>query len=308
MLIDLLIFVIAAFVLLKSVNITITSLANLAKSVNISEFVIATIFMGAATSFPELFIGINSAIKNIPQLSLGNVIGASLLDLTLVIGAPVLIAKGILSKSKYIVQDTKYMVFTIFLPLLLLLDKTISRIDGIILIAAFGLCIRYLLKQKRFKKATKKIIPQKLKKNILMFILGVFLLLISSHFAVKHAELIALELKIPTTLIGLILVSFGTTLPELTFGIKAALSKHSGMAVGNLVGSVVFNLLFIVGFTSILRPITPEIKPLILGSIFLIIASLFFYHSVKNGRTITVREGIILSAIYIIFLILEFTL
>ncbi|MDP3918986.1 MAG: sodium:calcium antiporter, partial [Nanoarchaeota archaeon] len=92
MLIDFIIFIIAIFVLLKSVNITIKSLTNLAKSINISEFVIATIFMGVATSLPELFIGINSAIKNIPQLSLGNVIGASLLDLTLVIGIPVLIA------------------------------------------------------------------------------------------------------------------------------------------------------------------------------------------------------------------------
>ncbi len=309
MLIDLLIFIIAAFILLKSINIIIISASNLAKKFNISEFVIGTILIGSATSFPELFIGITSAIKKIPQLSLGNVIGASLLDLTLVTAVPVIIAKGISSKSKYIVRDTKYMVILIFLPLLLLLfNKTISRIEGIILIAAFCLYTNYLLKQKRSEKTAKRIISQNTGKNILMFIFGITLLLLSSHFAVKHAELIALELKIPVTLIGLILVSFGTTLPELTFGIKAALSKHQGMAIGNLVGSVIFNLLFIVGVTSIIRPIIPEIEPLILGFLFLIIASLCFYYFIKKEGKITITDGIILSLVYIVFLILELTL
>ena len=157
MLINLLIFIIAAFVLLKSVNLIVTSAANLAKKFNISEFVIGTILIGPATSFPELFIGINSAIKKIPQLSLGNVIGASLLDLTLVAAVPVIIAKGLSSRSKYIVQDTKYMFVAIFLLLILLLDKTISRIDGIILIIAFSFYVRYLLKQKPSEKETKNL-------------------------------------------------------------------------------------------------------------------------------------------------------
>ncbi|MBU2639509.1 MAG: sodium:calcium antiporter [Nanoarchaeota archaeon] len=304
----LLFFILAIVVLVKSVKITISSLTNLSKNLNLSEFVIATIFMGTATSLPEFFIGITSAIRNIPQLSLGNVIGASLLDLTIVLAIPILLAKKINPHSETEKKDTKLMFLLLFLPLILILDRTFSRIDGLILLIAFFLYTKHLLKQKRLEKLAKKLIPRELIKNLLKFFVGVSLLLLSSNFVVKYADLIAQELVLSPVLIGLIIVSVGTTLPELTFGIEAAIKKHPGMAVGNIVGSVVANMILVIGTTSIIRPIFPSITPLIPAFAFLILTALIFYYFIKNNKALTKKHALILSSIYILFLISELIL
>ena len=308
MLENILIFVIAIAVLVKSVNITINSLTNLAKNINVSEFMVATVLMGTATSLPEFFVGINSAIRNVPQLALGNVIGASILDLTLVAGIPLLIAKKIKPQAPNIGISKKYMLFIIFLPLIFILDKTISRTEGFILLAVFFIYIYSLLKRRRIKKITKKIIPKKILKNIAGFSVGTALLIISAHFVVKHSNLLAQDLSVPPVIIGLFMVSIGTTLPEITFGIKAALSKHPGMIVGDAVGSLIANLLLVVGATSLIRPITPTIKPFILGAVFLVISALVFYFSVKRGKTLTIKHGLTFIGVYLLFALLEFIL
>ena len=179
MLENILIFIIAVAVLVKSANITINSLTNLAKNINISEFLVATVLMGTITSLPEFFVGINSAIKNIPQLALGNVIGASILNATLVIGIPLLIIKKIKPKSKNIGPSVKYLLFILILPLIFILDKTFSRIEGLLLLAAFAFYIYKLLKRRRIKKITEKIIPKKIFKNSIKLIVGVSLLILS---------------------------------------------------------------------------------------------------------------------------------
>ncbi|MAG52374.1 MAG: hypothetical protein CMH62_00255 [Nanoarchaeota archaeon] len=306
MLENILIFVVAVAVLVKSANVTINSLTNLAKNINVSEFLIATVLMGTITSLPEFFVGINSAIKNVPQLALGNVIGASILDVTLVIGLPLLIAKQIKPKSKNIAPSVKYLLFILVLPLIFILDKTFSRTEGLILLAAFIFYIYKLLKRRRIKKITKKIIPKKILKNSIRLIVGVSLLIISSHFVVKSANLLATDLAIPQVIIGLFMVSVGTTLPELTFGIRAALSKHPGMVIGDAIGSITANILLVLGTTSLIRPITPEIKPFILGAVFLIISAAVLYLIVRKGKMLTLKHGLILTSIYIIFVILEF--
>tara|TARA_Y100000310_G_C20691121_1_gene822273 strand:+ start:675 stop:1601 length:927 start_codon:yes stop_codon:yes gene_type:complete len=305
---NILFFLIAIIALVKSVNITVNSLTTLAKNLNVSEFIIATVLMGTTTSLPELFVGINSAIRNIPQLSLGNVIGASILDVTLVIGIPLLIAKKIKPKSKNIAFSAKSMLLVIFLPLLFILDKTISRTEGLILLAVFVFYIYSLLKRRRIKRITTKIIPKKIFRHSIKFLVGISLLILSSHFVVKHANLIALDLAVPPVLIGLFMVSIGTTLPELTFGIRAALSKHPGMVVGDAIGSLIANILLVVGTTSLIKPITPAITPFILGSIFLIISAAIFYLIVRRGKALNYKHGLILVSIYAIYAILEFIL
>ena len=102
------------------------------------------------------------------------------------------------------------------------------------------------------------------------------------------------------------MVSIGTTLPELTFGIKAALSKHPGMMMGDAIGSITANILLVLGTTALIRPITPTIKPFILGSIFLIISIVALYLIVRKGKMLTIKHGLILISIYAIFVILEF--
>ena len=302
------IFAVSIFVLVKGVNLCIKSLASLAKYFNIPEFIIATVLMGSATSFPELFVGITSAIENVPQISLGNLTGASLLDATLIIAIPAIIAGGIKSKSKYIAEDTKYTLLLLFLPLIALIDSRISRLEGFILLSSYIVLTYFIIKQKKTEKI--KIIHHHKNtfNSFLIFLVGIILLLGGAHFAIKNATLIAEELIIPPILIGIFLISIGTTLPELTFGIKAALSNHPGMALGNIVGSLSVNMLFILGVTSFIRPISPEMAPILIAMFFLLFSSLIFYLFIKKDKSLTVKESVILVFIYIIFLVLEFAI
>jgi cation:H+ antiporter len=303
---NILIFLLAIAVLVKSANVTINSLTTIAKSLDVSEFIIATVLMGTVTSLPEFFVGINSAIKNVPQIALGNVIGASILDITLVIGLPLLIAGKIKPKSKNVESSLKYLLIILILPLVFILDKTISRTEGFMLLLVFAIYIYTLLKRKRIKKITRKIIPKKIFSNSIKFLIGVALLIISSHFVVSNASIIAKNLAIPQVIVGLFMVSIGTTLPELTFGIKAVLSRHPGMVMGDAIGSTIANVLLVLGTTSLIRPITPTIKPFILGSVFLLVSALILYLIVKRGKQLNFKHGIILTSVYIIFAILEF--
>jgi cation:H+ antiporter len=305
---NILFFILAISVLVKSVNITINSLSNLAKSLNISEFIIATVFMGIASSLPELFVGINSAIKNVPQLSLGNIMGASILDITLVLGLPLIIAKNLNPKSKNLVKNIQNFLIILILPILLLLDGKFSRIEGVITLLAFAFYIYKILKQKRVKEVTTKIIPKKLIHHSIKSLVGIFLLILSSHFVVQNANIIAMSLSVPTALVGLFMVSIGTTLPEISFGIKAALSKHPGMAIGDAIGSLMANLLLVLGVTSIIRPITVELKTFLIAIIFLILSVLIFYYFIKYNKTLTLKHGVILTLIYALFVLVEFML
>src|SRR3989344_3102871 len=185
------------------------SLRIITKFLKLSEFVTGFILLGIGTSLPELFVGITSAIKKTPAISLGNIIGANILDLTLVIGIPILVSRGLKSSHKQITRDS-------FLMILMIIGKEISRIDGIILIVAFSFYLFKLYKQqKEFKKKVKSILNRKeVALNFIIFFISLLILFKSSDFAIQYAKLLAIDFLLPPIIIGIFLLSFGTTLPD----------------------------------------------------------------------------------------------
>ncbi len=230
-------------------------------------------------------------------------------------GVVVIFAKGIRIKSKIAKRDAWIVFFISVLPLLLLVDKKLSQADGVILLVVF---VWYLGRIFRDKEAFRKRMDHMVRtieefwrflRNLLVLGLSIVILLIGSWGIVKTATLIAQGLELPLVLIGLILVAVGTSLPELVFGIKAVITKHEGMNLGNLIGSTVMNSTFILGITAIIYPIEIENFNLILTAglfmVFVIFIANFF---IATREKISWKEGVVLVGLYAVFLVFQFLL
>ncbi len=308
-------FFISVLVLVKSGSVAVKCLVAISRYLRISEYVLAFILMALATSLPEFFVGINSALAKTPILSLGNIIGSNIVNLSLILGVVVIFAKGIKIESKIAKRDAWIVFFISILPLLLLVDKNLSQADGGILLIVFIWYLRHILKAKEaFRKRMDHIVRtierfRQFVKDLLIFVVAIAILLISSWGVVKTATLIAEGLELPLVLIGLILVAVGTSLPELVFGIKAVITKHEGMNLGNLIGSTVMNSTLILGITALIYPIRIEnFNIILIGGLFMIFIVLIVNFFIATKEKISWKEGVVLIGLYVAFLVLEFLL
>jgi cation:H+ antiporter len=302
--IDFVYFLIACFFLAIGGNLVVRSLSEVAKHYQMREFVLGFVLVAISTSIPELFVGIFSALGHIPAISFGDVIGANIIDLTIVIGFAALLGKRVLVEKEICKDDILYTTLIAFLPMLLFFDQQLSRIDGLILISVFAFYIVMLVKRRKHFKALRDGISNlRVLMDVIVFIISLVILLVSSRFIVETAEIISIELALPEILVGLVIVGIGTTLPELSFETNSVRKGFSGMALGDLLGSVVMNSSLVLGLAALIYPITAEFIPFIIGSIFLMIILGVFAVFAKTGREITRKEGIMLLILYILFVI-----
>ncbi len=306
---NLLFFAIACIIMIFSGTWLVKSLVKIARFLRITEFAAAFIIMAVATSLPELFVGISSALAKNPALALGNIVGANILDLTLIMGIIILLGRGIKVGSKKIKKDAFYMIFILMLPIILfVIGRSLSRIDGIILIAVFSLYSWRILKRKRkFEKELKDQVKRlDVVLNVFLFVGCLIVLFLSAKFVIRYASALAIDLVLPPIMIGLFLISVGTTLPELTFGTRAILMGHKEMALGDQIGTVIANSTLILGVTAIIYPISASFSLFLISAIFMLIAAFLFATFIKSGSKFEVREGIALILLYVFFVIVEF--
>lgn len=309
----LLIFILAFAVLARSSDILVRALIGLSRFFRFSEFAVASIFMSMATTIPEFFVGISSAINEIPLFSLGDILGANFINITLLLGIVAFFGKGLRVESKISRRNFLFIFGLAFLPLILAGDGAISRIDGIILILAF---IFYIVRLKRDQEYFSKTINHLKQKalfdtavfrHLAFFALGVTLLLLSALAIVWTGKNIAAGIGFPPLFFGLIFLSLGTTLPELAFGVRAKILGHGSMAVGNALGSIAFNSTWILGIVSLICPIQITFSGnLISIIIFLFLGLLCFNVFVYSKSLISKKEGLFLLFLYGSFLITEF--
>ncbi len=306
---DLFFFIGALFILVVGSSYMVQYISKIATYLRISEFIISFVLVGMSTSIPELFVGITSALGGTPQLSLGNLIGANINDLTIVMGIPILLARGIPVTTKAARQDIYYMLVIAALPLALMsLGNELSRWDGVILVAVFFVYIHKILQQQRFYH---KVLEQHLTRkevvvDLLLFFVSFGFVILGAHFAVKHAVLMSSHLGMPLIMVGLIVLALGTTLPELMFGIRSVRQGHPEMALGDSIGSVVVNSSLILGIVAIIHPIKEEIFHYFTGWVFLLLVCFIFLTFIKGSNRLTWREGVALILLYCFFLMMEF--
>lgn len=308
------IFVFSCIILLWSGRLLVEGLIRIARFLKWKEFVVAFFVMAFAGSVPNLFVGINSALYKIPELSFGDVVGGNVIDLTLAVALVVLISKAFIPAKGQLIQTSS--IFTIavaILPIVLILDGTLGRGDGILLIFAFMFYVFWLFsKKERFKKVYKEeekdtIIGFKLFiKSLTTVILSLVLLLVAAEGIVRSASFFAQNWNLSLPLIGILIVGLGNALPEIHFAIISAKRGETGMILGNLMGSIMVPATLVLGIVAFICPIEIiNFSSFAVARFFLILSALFFFFCVRTDSKITKKEALFLLGIYITFVFCE---
>lgn len=288
--------------------------AAVAKKFRISDLVIGLTIVAFGTSAPELVISLLSSIKGSAEMAIGNVVGSNIFNILMIIGCtalvlPMKVGEGTMSKEIPLVILSSLVLA--FLANDVLLDggavNVISRIDGLVLLAFFLIFMRYTFAIARNGSETESGEEQKIKEmpgwKSTLFILGGLVGLIGGgQLFVEGASGIARSLGVSESIIGLTLVAGGTSLPELATSITAALKKNSGIAIGNVIGSNLFNVFFVLGCSATVSPLpmgninNVDVAVLIGSSVLFWLVGWFF-----KKRTITRIEGALLVICYVAY-------
>lgn len=308
-------FFVSAFFLGVCGKLLVDSLSKIAKFLAWKEFVVAFFLLAFSVSIPNFFVGIMSALKKIPELSFGDVIGGNVVAMTLLVALAALLSRGGLSAPSRTVQTSSiFALFISLLPLILISDGSLERSDGFLLLICFLGYVSWLfVKKERFVKIYNGISePLTLSfffKNLSLFLISVIFLLISANLMIKSSLFFAEFFHLPITLIGILLVSLGNNLPEMAFIIQAAKRGQDWLILGDLMGGVIVTSTLVLGIVSLIYPIKAVDFPAALAArIFLIISSFFFFITVRTDRKITKEEGIFLLFLYLLFLFVEILL
>lgn len=308
-----LIFIISVLLLFWAGTFIIDSLMRIAKFLRWKEFVVAFFVIAIASSIPNFFVGISSALHGIPQLSFGDVVGGNIVDLTVAVALVVLITKGLPTTSNLVQVSSLFTILIAILPILLILDGTLGRVDGILLIGFFFFYVFWLFsKKERFIKVydgQKFPIVKELKtffKDVGRVAIGIILLLLGAEGIVRSASFFAISLNLSLPIIGVLIVGTGNALPEIYFAIASARKGQTRMILGNLMGSVIIAATLVLGTVALIHPIEiSDFSPFAIARLFLVISAIFFFFFVRTGRKITRKEALFLLLIYFAFLVSE---
>ncbi len=254
--------VVGLVLLVWSADRFVDGAVGVAQFFGMSTFLIGMLIVGFGTSAPEMVVSVLSAMNNTPQLALGNAYGSNIANIALILGVTALIIPVVVKKEA-MKRDIPILMAMTVLTVLLLMDGNVSFVDGVIFlfafagITAFNIFTELHAKRKRKKDESVETPTEKVSivKSSLLLLVGLVLLIVSSRMLVWGAINVAQALGVSDLLIGLTIVAVGTSLPELASSIAAARKGENDLAVGNVIGSNIFNTLVVVGIAAVITPI-----------------------------------------------------
>jgi len=305
-----LLYIIGSLVLLYfGANLLVRGAASLAERLGISALVVGLTVVSFGTGMPELIVSTQAAVDGYGGIAIGNVIGSNLSNIGLVLGLSALVYP-LKAQFQLIRIDTPIMILTAIAFLLVFLDHHIGRIEGAVFITVMAIYTTFKViqskkeKQKEILIEIEKTVPKRSRHwvvDLLLFIGGLGLLIIGSRFLVENAVGLARMIGMSEAVIGLTIISVGTSMPELAISIVAAFRKQPDIAIGNVIGSNIFNVLGIIGVSSLIRPVSsPDIR--MVDMLVMIGMSLLLLPFIKTGYTLRRWEGGSLLAIYVSYI------
>ena len=308
--IDILILLLGLGLILVGANALTDGASAVAKRFGISDLVIGLTIVAMGTSAPELVVSVTAALNDSAELALGNVVGSNVFNILAIVGCtamvmPISVGKGLMSKELPLVILSSLVMWAVASDTLLDGEavNVVSRIDGILLLAFFAIFMRYTFSiAKADSPDTEEIKPMPMWKAALWIIGGLAGLIFGGRYFVDGASGIARSLGVSESVIGLTLVAAGTSLPELATSVVAALKKNPGIAIGNVIGSCLFNVFFIIGTAATISPlplggITQTDMLTLVGASVL----LWFFGLVIGDRKITRVEGTFMVLCFIAY-------
>lgn len=289
---------IVGFVLLvKGADFFVSGASSVAKALKVPSVIIGLTIVAMGTSAPETAISITASLGGNNGISLGNIIGSNIFNLLMVIGISAVIIP-FNSDKEILKRDMLWNIAITVLLLVLIFDGSLSRLDGVILLAGIAayltVVVRSALKNRVEDNSDEKVsVP----KAVVFILGGLAAIVFGGDLVVDNASLIAKSLGMSDTLVGLTIVAIGTSLPELVTSIVAAKKGDSGLALGNAVGSCIFNILFILGIASTIAPMTADYE-IIADVCILIFVSIVTYIFARSKERVSRLEGLFCVLIY----------
>jgi len=312
MLVNILWITLGFILLIKGADFLVDGASSVAKKFHIPEIIIGLTVVSIGTSMPELFVSITSAIEGYADMAVGNVVGSNICNLFLILGLSTVIKSIEFKKETRLIEMPLTLAVTIILFIMCNIGGNITRVEGIILsiffIAFIGYTIYMSRKGEKFNPETETHAMQvvdkvSVPKSIAFIILGIIGLKFGGDFVVDNSVIVAQMLGISEKVISLTIIAIGTSLPELVTSVMAAIKGDSDIAIGNILGSNIFNILLILGVSAIIAPINyslsynSQVILLIAGTILL---ALFPFIGKKNEMTRS--NGVVYLIIYAIYI------
>ncbi len=304
---------IAGFVpLIIGANLLVDNASSLAKRLNIPTIVIGLTIVGFGTSAPELVVNLFASFEKNSDLALGNIVGSNIFNILGILGISAIVYPLAIKKNTTWIEIPLCLLSAVTVILLAndkLIDKmnysVISRIDGYILLLFFIIFLSYNITLLKAEQYNNEIVvkDKPVYRSVLLILSGLILLIAGGRIIVDSAVGVASAIGLSQRVIALTIVSVGTSLPELATSVIAARKKNSDIAIGNIVGSNIFNVFFILGVSAVIHPVS--LQPFsnidmilnIFGSLLL-----FIFIFTGKGRRIGMREGALFIVIYVIYI------
>ncbi len=284
--------------------------SELAAHFGVPPLVIGLTIVSFGTSLPELVLGVLSGLEGVGSLSVGNVIGANISNASYIIGACAILTP-IIVRFEEIRREAIFMLASLLVLLLFAYDGTLGAVEGIVMVALFVLYVALLVRSlyccrpsrvvvEEFEAARPDVEPPL--KSLSFVLVGAVILIVATDAAVRSATEVATSLGMSEFLIGLTIVTLGTTTPEFAASLVAAYKKRADIAVGNALGTLVFNSLLVLGVGAMIRPLTLTETQILLGIVPLLLFGTLLAGIVYRREGIGRREGVFLVVLYVIYL------
>ncbi len=300
-----LLFLASLGLLVKSAERAICYSNTLAKSFHFSRFVMGFLVIAFISILPESLISIIAAMQGTPEFGLGTLLGSNVADLTIVFFFVVMASKQGLKVKDLIVEKNIYCLPLLALPLVLGLDTHYGRLDGLVLIAAgLGYYIWALTHDASKERATVALRFEW--SQFFLLLLSMATLLLSASLTVKFGTLTASAWGVHPILVGLLFVGLGTTLPELFFSIQAVRKNYVGLAIGDILGTVISDATLVLGIMILVKPFDFNPNLIAVTGVFMFLSAVLLFILMKTDRCLSKKEGVLLLLVYVAFVACEF--
>lgn len=299
------IMLIAGFVLLvKGADWFVEGAASIAKNIGVPQLIIGLTIVAMGTSMPEAAVSIQAALADNAGISVGNIVGSNILNVLIILGITAVITNVAIQKSTLIYEIPFMTGITVLFMIFGITGAEITLAEGIVLWICFIAFLIYLfvMSKKGLVQETDEAKDIPLWKCILLMVIGGGMVVAGSDFAVEGATEIARFFGMSERFIGLTIVAFGTSLPELVTSVTAARKGNAGIAIGNIVGSNIFNILFVIGTTSLICAVPFEPK-FVTDTVIAILSGILLWIGTCRNRELRRGSGIIMLAGYVLYFI-----
>lgn len=302
---DLVLFLVSLFFVVKAADFAMSATEKLARSLNFSKYLIGFLLVAIISVLPETFIALSAAYQGTPAFGLGTLFGSNVADLTLVLVIIIFVSSAPLKVESQLIKNFSWYLSVLALPILFGLNGYYSRLEGLSLVILGIIFYFFLLRKNQQIKKTK--LSKFSWSNFLGLLFFMGILLLASSFTVKFGINLAHDLHINPILIGMLFVGVGTTLPELLFSLKAVKNKNDALAMGDVLGTVITDATIVVGLIALVQPFAFSQRIVYLTAMFMLFAAVLLFYFMKSGRRVTKKEAWFLLFYYLLFILLEFS-